>query len=84
MNMKNAFRVGHRAVIRPLSIVVLGVALCASLVSPLVTSATVLAQDDGVNRSIAVGGIATATLDSENYLKPSGSLRARATSSPST
>lgn len=69
MNMKNAFRVGNRAVIRPLSIVVLGVALCASLLSPLVTGATILAQDDGVNRSIAVGGIATATLDSENYLQ---------------
>ncbi len=67
--MKNAFRVGNRAVIRPLSIVVLGVALCASLLSPLVTGATILAQDDGVNRSIAVGGIATATLDSENYLQ---------------
>jgi len=69
MNMKNAFRVGNRAVFRPLSIVVLGVALCASLVTPLLNSATVLAQDDGVNRSIAVGGIATATLDSDNYLQ---------------
>ena len=69
MNMKNAFRVVNRVVLRPLSIVALTIAVCASLVTPLLNSAAVFAQDGEIDRSIAVGGVVTATLDSENYVQ---------------